>query len=210
MTGRHDQHHGCASDVSHDPAYRRVLWIALGLNAAMFLVELSAGLAAGSLSLQADALDFLGDAANYGVSLSVLGLALAWRARAALLKALSMGAFGVYVLARAGWSLVDGTVPEPLTMGAVGALALVTNIGVAAMLYRHRDGDSNRRSVWLCSRNDALSNIAVMLAAAGVFGTGSNWPDLAVACVMACLALSAAIQVTRQAVGELKLPAIAS
>lgn len=210
MSGCHDHLHGCAGETSQDPAYRRVLWIALGLNAAMFLVELAAGLAAGSLSLQADALDFLGDAANYGVSLSVLGLALAWRARAALLKALSMGAFGVYVLARAGWALFDGTVPEPMTMGVVGALALATNVGVAAMLYRHREGDSNRRSVWLCSRNDALSNIAVMLAAAGVFGTGSNWPDLAVACVMACLALSSAIQVTRQAAGELRSPAIAS
>lgn len=201
MSGCHD--HGCSTDPSHDPAYRRVLWLALGLNAAMFLVELSAGLAAGSLSLQADALDFLGDAANYGVSLSVLGLALGWRARAALVKALSMGGFGLYVLGRAVAELFGGAAPEPITMGVVGSLALATNVGVALLLYRHRNGDSNRRSVWLCSRNDALSNIAVLFAAAGVFGTGTNWPDLAVAAVMAGLALSSAVQVARHALHEL-------
>jgi len=201
MSACHD--HGCGAELAHDAGYRRILWIALCLNAAMFLVELAAGLAAGSLSLQADALDFLGDAANYGVSLSVLSLALAWRARAALVKALSMGSFGFYVLGRAAAELFGGTPPEPITMGAVGTLALATNLGVALLLYRHRNGDSNRRSVWLCSRNDALSNLAVLLAALGVFGTGSNLPDLAVAAVMAGLALSSAYQVARHARGEL-------
>ena len=205
MSGCHDHDHGCSADLSHEPTYRRVLWWALGLNLAMFVVEIAAGLAAGSLSLQADALDFLGDALNYGVSLSVLSLALAWRARASLLKALSMGGFGIYVLGRAVVALFTGGVPEPITMGVVGSLALAVNVGVALMLYRYRNGDSNRRSVWLCSRNDALSNLAVLGAALGVFGTGSNLPDLAVAAVMAGLALSSAYQVARHARHELIL-----
>lgn len=192
------------------PRYRRVLWIALLVNGAMFGVEIVGGLRAGSVALLADAVDFFGDAANYGLSLAVLGLALAWRARAAALKALSMGAFGVFVLGRAAWSASHGIVPEPATMGAIGALALVANVAVAAMLYAWRDGDSNMRSVWLCSRNDAIGNLAVMAAALGVFGTGSAWPDLAVAAVMATLALGAAKTVLRQAKAELREAAAAS
>jgi Co/Zn/Cd efflux system component len=185
-----------------------VLWVALFVNALMFAVELTGGLHAGSVSLLADAVDFFGDAANYAVSLLVLGMALQWRARAALLKGLSMGAFGVFVLARAAWSARTGTLPEPVTMGAIGALALVANVVVAVMLYAWRDGDANMRSVWLCSRNDALGNLAVMAAALGVFGTASAWPDLAVAVVMGALALSAARSVVGQALAELR-PAIA-
>jgi Co/Zn/Cd efflux system component len=197
--------HGCAAPpASQSPRYRRVLWIALLINLAMFGVELAGGLQAGSVSLLADAVDFFGDAANYGMSLAVLGLALRWRARAALVKGLSMGAFGVFVLGRAAWSAMAGTVPEPVTMGAIGALALVANVTVAALLYAWREGDANMRSVWLCSRNDAIGNVAVMLAALGVFGTGSGWPDLAVALVMGVLALSAAGAVIRQARAELR------
>ena len=177
---------GCTPPApGQSPRYRRVLWAALFINACMFVVELVGGLHTGSVSLLADAVDFFGDAANYGLSLLVLGMALTWRARAALLKGLSMGAFGVFVLGRAAWSLAEGTVPEPLAMGAIGALALVANVAVAAMLYAWREGDANMRSVWLCSRNDAIGNLAVMAAALGVFGTGSAWPDLAVAVVMA-------------------------
>jgi Co/Zn/Cd efflux system component len=172
------------------------------------VIELAAGLQAGSVSLLADAIDFLGDAANYGVSLLVLGMALRWRARAALLKGLSMGGFGIFVLAWAAWSAAAGIVPEPVTMGAVGALALLANVAVAALLYAWREGDANMRSVWLCSRNDAISNVAVMVAALGVFGTGSGWPDLAVAVVMGVLALSAARSVVQQALAELR-PALA-
>jgi hypothetical protein len=161
-----------------------VLWAALIINITMFGVELAGGLQAGSASLLADAVDFFGDAANYGISLLVLGMALTWRARAALFKGLAMGAFGVFVLGRAAWSAASGTVPEPVTMGAIGALALLANVSVAAMLYAWREGDANMRSVWLCSRNDAIGNLAVMAAALGVFGTGSGWPDLAVAAVM--------------------------
>jgi Co/Zn/Cd efflux system component len=187
----------------HDPKYRRALWIALAVNALMFGIEIAGGLHAGSASLLADAVDFFGDAANYGVSLFVLALGALWRARAALLKGLCMGAFGVFVLAHAAWSIAAGIPPEPATMGVVGALALLANLSVALLLYAYRDGDANMRSVWLCTRNDAIGNIAVMLAAAGVLGTGSGWPDWAVAILMGGLALSAAASVCRQARGEL-------
>jgi Co/Zn/Cd efflux system component len=177
----------------------------LVVNALMFAVEIGAGLQAGSVSLLADAVDFFGDAANYGISLLVLGMALTWRARAALFKGLTMGAFGVFVLGRAAWSVAMGVVPEPVTMGAVGALGLLANLSVAAMLFAWRGGDANMRSVWLCSRNDAIGNVAVMAAALGVFGTGTGWPDLAVAVVMGLLALSAARSVVQQARAELRL-----
>lgn len=188
---------------SADPRYRRVLWVALLLNAAMFVVELAAGVQAGSVSLLADAIDFFGDAANYGVTLSVLAMPLVWRSRAAQLKALSMIAFGVFVLGRALWALWHGEPPEAITMGVVGTLALLVNLGVAWMLYAWREGDANMRSVWLCSRNDAIGNIAVMLAALGVLGTGSKLPDLAVAGIMATLALWSGITVLRHARQEL-------
>lgn len=197
--------HGCAdSPAERSPRYRRVLWVALVINVVMFAVELVGGLRSGSVSLLADAVDFFGDAANYGLSLRVLGMALHWRARAALVKGLSMGAFGVFVLVRAVWMLAGGTVPEPVAMGAIGALALLANVSVAVMLYAWREGDANMRSVWLCSRNDAIGNLAVMAAALGVLGTGSAWPDLLVAGVMAVLALSAARSVIAQARQELQ------
>lgn len=198
----HDHCHAPATGAI-PPGYRRALWIALAVNAAMAVVEIASGLAAGSVSLLADAVDFFGDAANYGLSLMVLGMALPWRSRLAWLKGWTMAAFGVFVLARAGWSLASGQVPEPLTMGAVGVLALAANVGVALLLYAYREGDANMRSVWLCTRNDALGNLAVLAAALGVFGTGRAWPDLVVAVVMATLALTAARSVLRQARAEL-------
>lgn len=193
---------------SQSKAYRRVLWIALVINAAMFVIEAGAGLAAGSVSLQADALDFFGDAANYGLSLSVLNLALVWRSRAALVKGISMGLFGIWVIVAAGLNVMAGGVPEAATMGVVGFLALAANVGVALMLYRYREGDANMRSVWLCSRNDAIGNAAVMVAALGVFGTGTLWPDIAVAAAMAALALSASYETIRSALSELKTGAV--
>lgn len=186
-----------------DPRWRRALWIALVVNAVMFGVELVAGLQANSVSLLADAVDFAGDAANYALSLAVLSMALVWRSRAAFVKGATMFAYGLFVLARAGWLLQSGSVPDAMTMGAVGFLALLANAGVAVLLYAFRTGDANMRSVWLCSRNDALSNVAVMAAALGVFGTGSALPDLAVAAVMALLALAAGQSVMRQAWAEL-------
>ena len=187
----------------NQPGWRRVLWIALIANAAMFAVELGAGVAADSRALQADALDFLGDAANYAISLGVAGMALAWRARAALVKAASMLAFGLWVMGYAIYGLVAGADPHAETMGLVGALALLVNVAVAALLFRFRTGDANMRSVWLCTRNDAIGNLAVIAAALGVFGTGSAWPDLVVASVMAALAIWGALQVFAQARREL-------
>jgi cation diffusion facilitator family transporter len=192
-----------ATEITDLPRYRRILWIALLVNAAMFLVEIGAGWRAGSLSLLADAIDFAGDATNYAVSLAVLASALAWRARAAMLKAVSMMGFGLFVLGSAVWAFWRGEVPDATTMGVVGVMALAANVAVAWMLYAFREGDANMRSVWLCSRNDAIGNVAVMAAALGVFGTGSAWPDLLVAGFMAALALHGGWQVLRQARGEL-------
>lgn len=186
------------------PRYRKILWVALIINLTMFVVEVVSGLNANSVSLMADAIDFFGDAMNYGISLTVLSMSLMWRARAALFKGLTMGAFGLFVLASAIWSYLHGQVPEAYTMGAIGMLALIANISVAIMLYIYRDGDANMQSVWLCSRNDAIGNVAVMLAALGVFGSGSAWPDLLVAIIMASLGISAAIQVTKSTSAELK------
>jgi len=195
--------HDCSAAPAFDPRYRRALWVALMLNVLMFVVELGAAWASGSVSLLADSIDFFGDAGNYAISLSVLGMAMSARSKAALFKAACMGAFGVFVLGKAAWGLQVGVPPEPATMGMVGLAALAVNGSVALMLYRYRAGDANMRSVWICSRNDALGNVAVMLAALGVFGTGSAWPDLLVAAVMGALALTGSWAVVRQARTEL-------
>ncbi|AOG02632.1 cation efflux family protein (plasmid) [Blastomonas sp. RAC04] len=187
----------------NDPRWRRALWIALGVNAGMFAVEMAAGAAADSRALQADALDFLGDAANYAISLLVAGMALAWRARAALAKGLTLIGLGGWVMITAVLAALGGAAPEPELMGIIGALALAANAGVAIMLYRFRTGDANMRSVWICSRNDAIGNIAVMAAALGVFGTGTARPDLIVAAILALLGISGGIQIVRQARREL-------
>ncbi|HTH95125.1 MAG TPA: cation diffusion facilitator family transporter [Rhodocyclaceae bacterium] len=194
---------GC-STTTVSPRFRKALWIALVINTAMFGVELGGGLHSGSVSLLADAIDFAGDAANYGISLAVLSMGLMWRSRAALVKGFTMAGYGVLIIGKTIFSLVSGAIPEPFTMGAIAVLALIANGGVAVMLYAHREGDANMRSVWLCSRNDAIGNVAVMLAAIGVSSIGSNWPDLAVAAIMGCLALSGGISVIRQASAELR------
>lgn len=195
----------CGSNKSlNDPRWRRALWVALGLNVAMFVVEFLAGSSAESRALQADALDFLGDSANYAISLTVASMALVWRARSALVKGLTLFAFGGWVLTTAIVALVNGTVPQPETMGIVGLTALAVNLGVAFMLYSFRTGDANMRSVWICSRNDAIGNIAVMIAAFGVFKMGSALPDLAVAGLLAALAISGGLQIIRQSLGELR------
>jgi Co/Zn/Cd efflux system component len=151
----------------------------------------------------ADAVDFAGDAANYGLSLLVLSMGLMWRARGALVKGLTMGTYGVFVLGKAGWNAFTGVPPEPMTMGLIAMLALAANLGVAVMLYAYREGDANMRSVWLCSRNDAVGNVAVMLAAYGVFSTGRAWPDLVVAAIIGGLALTSSLAVVTQARREL-------
>ncbi|MFZ3286189.1 MAG: cation transporter [Telluria sp.] len=187
-----------------DKRYRRVLAIALVVNLAMFSVELVGGIGANSAALLADAVDFLGDAGNYALSLFVLGLGPVWRSRTALLKGMTMGAYGVFVLGKAAWSLSAGLVPEPMTMSLISLLALAANGGVGVLLYAYRDGDANMRSVWLCTRNDMIGNGAVLFAALGVFGTGSGLPDIVVAAIMGGLALKAAKSVIAQSRLELK------
>lgn len=191
--------------VADERRWRRALWIALAVNAAMFALEIGAGVAADSQALKADALDFFGDAANYAISLAVAGMALAVRAKAALVKGTTLIVFGLWVLASAVSAVYRGAQPEAMTMGVVGVLALAANVGVAVMLYRYRDGDSNRRSVWICSRNDAIGNVAVVSAAAGVFGTGTAWPDLVVAGVLASLGVCGGLQIVRHALDELRI-----
>lgn len=203
---------GCASCVSKagsseavaDPRLRQALWVALFLNATMFGVEAVAALYGRSVALQADAVDFFSDAANYGISLFVLGMGVQARARAALFKGVTMGLFGVGVLGTSLYRTWFQEVPDAQVMGIISVLALVTNLAVAGLLYRYRGGDSNIRSVWLCSRNDALANLAVIAAASGVLATGTGWPDLLVAAGIATLCLSAAVQVIGQARTELR------
>lgn len=198
----------CESDFaafppSHQRRFRRVLWIALIANAAMFFVEIGASWKAESTALMADAIDFLGDTANYGVSLVALAAGALWRSRVALTKGWVMGFYGIAVLLVAGWNVARGASPEPATMALVALLALLVNVGVAFLLYAFREGDANMRSVWLCSRNDAIGNATVMLAAAGVFGTGTLWPDVGVAVLLGALGLMAAKHVVGQAQKEL-------
>lgn len=199
---------GCGAESrARDRAFRRALWIILFINAAMSALEIGAGLAAGSASLQADALDFLGDATNYAISLFVVGMALRYRAMAALVKGATMSVFGAWVIGMIVWHAINGTLPQTFTMGVIGFTALVANAVSFAVLWAHRGGDSNMRSAWICTRNDVIGNLAVLLAALGVLGTGDGWPDLVVAAIMGTLALQGAATVFRQALGELR-PAV--
>jgi Co/Zn/Cd efflux system component len=195
--------HDCSAPQT-DERYRRVLWVALAVNMVMFAVEILASILAGSVSLRADALDFLADSANYVVALLVVGLALRWRARAALLKGGVMGLFGLWVAVSTIHHAITATVPHAEMMGAVGLLALAANLGVAGLLYRYRLADSQALSVWLCTRNDCVANLAVIVAGAGVWASGTLWPDIAVAAVIASLGMSSAVRVIRQARGELR------
>jgi Co/Zn/Cd efflux system component len=189
-----------------DPVFRRILWIALIVNGGMFMVEIIASQLSSSVALQADALDFFGDAANYAISLFVLGMTIQVRARASLFKGVTMGLFGTFVIANAIYRGFLGGTPESSIMGGVALIALIANLGVAGLLYRYRAGDSNMQSIWLCSRNDAIGNIAVMAAAGGVLATASRWPDLAVAAIIATLSLTASFKIIRLALTEMKNP----
>ena len=184
------------------PDFKRRLWVVIFLNAAMFLVEMTAGHLAGSQALQADALDFFGDAVTYGISLAVIGASLRIRSTAALFKGLSLFAMGLWVFGSTIWHLNFPELPEAEVMGAVGFMALAVNLISVLLLVRYKDGDANVRSVWLCSRNDAIGNVAVMLAALGVWGSASAWPDLVVAMLMAALFLSSSVQIIGQALRE--------
>ena len=198
-----------ACNCSHEPApqkpnskFRTALWIALIINLAMFIVEIIGGAYAHSSALWADSLDFFGDAVNYGISLAVLGASLYWRATVAQLKGITMATFGLVVIGKTVYSYLQGIPPEAITMGVIGVFALIANVICAIVLYAFRDGDSNMQSVWLCSRNDAIGNVAVIFAAVGVFGTGSLWPDIIVAAIMATLGLTAGYQVIKNALRE--------
>jgi Co/Zn/Cd efflux system component len=185
-----------------DPRYKRILWTVIGLNGAMFLTEMVTGQLAGSQALQADALDFLGDTVTYGLSLAVIGASLRTRAMAALLKGLSLSVMGTWVLSSTIYRTLVLGVPSAEVMGVIGFLALAANLASVGLLMPYKDGDANVRSVWLCSRNDAIGNVAVMFAALGVWSTTTAWPDLIVAAIMAGIFLTSAFQILRQAWSE--------
>ena len=184
--------------------YKRVLLVVIALNATMFMIEIRAGVMAGSQALQADALDFLGDTITYSISLFVIGMPLVWRARTALVKGLTLAVSGTWILASTLYQSLAFSLPRPEIMGVVALLALAANLISVVLLIRFRNGDSNVRSVWLCSRNDAIGNLAVLLAASGVWATDTAWPDLLVAGIMASLFLWSAMQITKLAIRELR------
>jgi len=195
----------CGHDAKFDGVskdYKRRLWIVIALNAVMFAVEMGAGQLARSQALQADALDFLGDAVTYGLSLAVIGASVRVRTNAALAKGASLMLMGAWVFGATVYRVFVAGFPEAEIMGIVGVLALAANMSSVLLLVRYKDGDANVRSVWLCSRNDAIGNVAVMVAALGVWGTATGWPDLIVAAAMAALFLSSSFQIIRQALQE--------
>lgn len=183
-------------------AYKTRLWIVIAINAAMFVVEMVAGHLAKSQALQADALDFFGDALTYGISLAVIGKSVATRTTAALAKGASLFLMGVWVFSSTLYQVFVVGVPQAGVMGIIGFLALTANLASVMLLVEYKDGDANVRSVWLCSRNDAIGNVAVMIAALGVWGTATGWPDLIVAGIMAGLFLSSSVQIISQALRE--------
>lgn len=180
-------------------AYKRILWIVIAMNAGMFLVEMSASWWSRSLALQADALDFLGDSMTYTITLLAIGHSLKWRASAALFKGATLFVMGGWVLGATLYRVFVLGAPDELIMGGVAVAALGVNLTSALLLMRYKDGDANVRSVWLCSRNDAIGNVAVLLAAVAVGYTQSAWPDLLVAFLMAGLFLHSASLILRQA-----------
>ncbi len=203
----------CCHDHSHDlkfdsgnVTFKRVLLIALILNLLMFFLEVFFGVLSQSLALRADAIDFLGDALNYFVTLFLINKSLKAKSTVSIVKALFMLSFAFWVLGEAVYRFYKGELPDAFTMSWVGGLALFVNAFVAFLLFKYKDGDSNMKSVWLCSRNDAIGNLAIVIAAAGVYWWGTKWPDLIVALVMAYLALTASLQILKLAFLERKIP----
>lgn len=184
--------------------YKKILWIIVAINGLMFCVEIVAGFLADSTALKADALDFLGDTATYGITLLVIGKSLEVRAKAALFKGLSLGAMALFVLGFTIYRVIVVGEPEPITMGAIGFLAFTANMVSVLLLLKYREGDSNIQSVWLCSRNDAIGNLAVIAAGVGVFATQTIWPDIMVAFIIAGLFMHSSIKITLQAKKELE------
>ena len=197
----------CGTSVKFDGLsadYKRRLWLVIAINASMFLIEMAAGALAGSNALQADALDFLADSASYGISLAVIGASVRTRALAAIGKAASLSLMSLWVLGMTAYHVLIVGVPRAEVMGAIGVLALAANVGSVLILMRYKDGDANVRSVWLCSRNDAIGNVAVMLAALAVWGTATKWPDLIVAAIMAGLFFYSSMRILQQSVAEMR------
>lgn len=193
-----------STDVQNDQKYRRILWIALIANFAMFGVEIVAGALGRSLALTADAMDFFSDGANYAITLIVLGMALPVRAKAAFFKGFCMGLVGLYVLYSSIAHIIEGTIPRAEVMGIIGFMALITNVIVALLLFAHRKGDANRQSIWICSRNDAIANIAVMIAGLGVWQSQTGWPDIIVGLGIAGLGLWGAAQIMLKSIKEIR------
>jgi len=185
-------------------SYKRVLWVVIAINATMFCIELTAGISSQSMALRADALDFLGDSVTYAISLYVIGRSTRYRAAAALFKGASLALMGCWILGMALYHVVYLATPDDLIMGSIGTLAFFANLTSALLLLKFRNGDANVRSVWLCTRNDAIGNIAVVAAAGAVLLTGTGWPDVLVAAIMAGLFLWSSMQIIRQAISELR------
>jgi Co/Zn/Cd efflux system component len=205
MSASCHHHHDETNFTGMSDDYKRRLWAVIAINAAMFFVEMTAGQLGRSQALQADALDFLGDALTYGISLAVIGRSLAIRSTAALAKGISLSVMGLWVFGSTVYRVFVVGVPEASVMGTVGVMALIANVVSVLLLLNYKDGDANIRSVWLCSRNDAIGNVAVLIAAAGVWGTATGWPDLIVAAAMAGLFLTSSFQIVRQALAERRL-----
>lgn len=201
---------GCCSEPSCseigkpvDREYGKILVWALVLNLVLFFVEIGGAYTSKSVSLLADAIDFLGDSINFGASLVVIRMAQKWSSRLALIKGLIMSGWGILVLSRALIAWNSGIVPVHETMTLISFLALFTNGIVAYLLFRHREGDANRRSVWLCARNDAFANITVIIAAQAVAYTSSGFPDIGAAIILGCLGLSSGYSVVKKAYSEI-------
>ncbi len=199
--------HCCGHDIRFDglsASYKQRLWLVIAINAAMFVLEMSAGALAGSQALKADALDFLADSTTYGVSLAVIGAPIRTRAIAAVLKAAGLIVMATWVLGMTAYYVLYAGIPRAEIMGGIGILALMANVASVLLLVRYKDGDANVRSVWLCSRNDAIGNVAVMVAALAVWATGTRWPDLIVAALMAGLFLYSSIRILQQSIQEMR------
>ncbi|MEX0297770.1 MAG: cation transporter [Kordiimonas sp.] len=196
----------CCDDVKFDgmdPKYKRALILVIIINALMFLIEMPMGYVGDSHALKADALDFLGDTFTYAISLAVIGKAASLRSKAALFKGISLFAMGIWVLGSTLYSVLYLHQPAAMIMGSVGIAALAANLLSVLLLVRFKDGDANVRSVWLCSRNDAIGNVMVIIAASGVWASGTGWPDILVAGIMASIFISGAISIIKQARHEL-------
>ncbi len=192
---------GVATGSAHE---RRILIIVLIINAVMFSVEFSAGLMAGSTALLADSLDMLADAIIYAIGLFALGRASHWRARAALTSGLFQMALGAGIAIEAFVKIFVDGLPDTTTMGLFGMLALIANTICFVLLARFRDGDINLRATWICSRNDMIGNVGVLVAAGLVLWFDSGWPDIVIGLMIAGVVIHTASRISNEAYSQLK------